>query len=444
MVRQRPTIRLNHGFDRWVHDLAKVGVRGFESLRPLQDSTDFTTVGRCTQGNIWGNSVSANVYSVGRYSGYISKFADSIALVIRKMRLQPFQPVAASCVSAYQIHRSLGISYKSSWFMMHRLREALRTGGLTPNSDTPYSWLGLDLRTQPFVLTVPEVEKKRYYSIQFTDAYTFNIDYAGTRATGNDAASFLVVGPGWKGETPKGIKKVIRSETDILMPIYRVQLFDPGDIDNVKKVQSGFKVQPLSSFLGTPAPKAAPAIDFIKPLTPETQKTSLEFFNIVNFVLRYCPTDPTEVELMKRFAKIGVGAGKTFDPSKLSPEMTKAFEDGRADAWAGFAGVVKQFEEGKVSSGDLIGTRKYLKNNYLYRMTAAVLGIYGNSKEDALYLLYNDDQANEKLSGASKYSVRFAPDQLPPVNAFWSLTMYRMPESLLVAKWIQPPLKRVT
>jgi hypothetical protein len=132
MVRQRPTIRLNHGFDRWVHDLAKVGVRGFESLRPLQDSTDFTTVGRCTQGNIWGNSVSANVYSVGRYSGYISKFADSIALVIRKMRLQPFQPVAASCVSAYQIHRSLGISYKSSWFMMHRLREALRTGGLAP------------------------------------------------------------------------------------------------------------------------------------------------------------------------------------------------------------------------------------------------------------------------------------------------------------------------
>src|SRR5580698_4053613 len=134
----------------------------------------------------------------------------------------------------------------------------------TPNSDTPYSWLGLDLRTEPYVLTVPEVEKKRYYSIQFTDAYTFNIDCVGSRATGNDAAKFLVVGPGWKGETPKGIKKVVRSETDILMPIYRVQLFEPSDIDNVKKVQSGFKVQTLSSFLGTPAPKAAPAIDFVK------------------------------------------------------------------------------------------------------------------------------------------------------------------------------------
>src|SRR3984957_11454728 len=303
----------------------------------------------------------------------------------------------------------------------------------TPNSDTPYSWLGLDLRTEPFVLAVPEIEKNRYYSIQFTDAYTFNIDYAGTSTTGNDAANLLVVGPSWKGETPKGIKKVIHSETDILMPIYRVQVFDPDDLDNVKKVQAGFKVQPLSSFLGKTAPKAAPAIDFIQPLTVETQKTSLEFFNILNFVLRYCPTDPSEVELMQRFAKIGIGADQSFDASKLSPEMTKAIEDGRADGWTDFAGLLKQFNEGKVTSADVFGTRVYLKNNYLYRMAAAVLGIYGNSKEEAIYPLYGVDQAGEKLSGVNKYALRFPPGQLPPVNAFWSLTMYGLPESLLVA-----------
>jgi hypothetical protein len=301
----------------------------------------------------------------------------------------------------------------------------------TPNSDTPYSWLGLDLRTEPFVLSVPEVDKKRYYSIQFTDAYTFNIDYAGTSTTGNAAANVLVVGPSWKGETPKGIKKVIRSETDILMPIYRVQVFDPDDLDNVKKVQAGFKVQPLSSFLGKPAPNAAPAIDFIRPLTVETQKTSLEFFNILNFVLRYCPTDPSEVALRKRFAKIGVGPGMTFDAGKLSPEMTKAIEDGRADAWADFAALLQMFDSGKVTSGDVFGTRKFLRNNYLYRMGAAVLGIYGNSKEEAIYPIYGVDDANQKLSGANKYTLRFAPGQLPPVNAFWSLTMYKMPESLL-------------
>jgi hypothetical protein len=327
-----------------------------------------------------------------------------------------------------------GPEFKAPWGQITnipRVYTPADTAIQTPNSDTPYSWLGLDLRTEPFVLSVPEVEKNRYYSIQFTDAYTFNIDYAGTSTTGNDAANVLVVGPGWKGETPKGIKKVIRSETDILMPIYRVQLFDPGDMDNVKKVQAGFKVQPLSSFLGKPAPKAAPAIDFIKPLTVETQKTSLEFFNILNFVLRYCPTDPSEVELMKRFAKIGVGAGKTFDPGKLSPEMTKAIEEGRAGAWADFAALLQEFDGGKVTSGDVFGTREYLKNNYLYRMGAAVLGIYANSKEDAIYPIYGVDEANQKLSGAHKYTLRFVPGQLPPVNAFWSLTMYKMPESLL-------------
>src|SRR5207244_1209682 len=108
--------------------------------------------------------------------------------------------------------------------------------------------------------------------------------------------------------------------------------------DNVKKIQAGYKVQTLSAFMNTAAPKAAPAIDFIKPLTKEEQKTSLEFFNILNFVLQFCPTDPTETQLMARFAKIGLGAGKTFDPGKLSPEMKLAVAQGRDDAWTAFAG----------------------------------------------------------------------------------------------------------
>src|SRR6202050_2641144 len=156
---------------------------------------------------------------------------------------------------------SNGPEFKAPWGQIAnipRVYTPADTAIQTPNSDTPYSWLGLDLRTEPFVLTVPEVEKNRYYSIQFTDAYTFNIDYAGTSTTGNDAANLLVVGPSWKGETPKGIKKVIRSDTDILMPIYRIQLFNPDDIENVKKVQAGFKVQPLSSFSESQRPRRHP------------------------------------------------------------------------------------------------------------------------------------------------------------------------------------------
>jgi hypothetical protein len=308
----------------------------------------------------------------------------------------------------------------------------------TPNSDTPYSMAGLDLRAEPIVLTVPSIEKERYFSVQLIDLYTHNFDYLGSRATGNGGGSFLIAGPGWKGETPKGVTKVIRSETEIVLAAYRTQLFNPSDLDNVKKVQDGYKVQPLSAFLGQSAPKAAPVIDFIKPLTPEQQKTSLEVFNIVNFVLQFCPTHPSEKELMARFAKIGVGAGKTFNASKLSPEVKAAMEQGIADAWAAFAEFKKQADAGTVTAGDVFGTREYLKNNYLYRMTAAVLGIYGNSKQEAMYPMYSVDADGQKLDGANRYTLRFAPGQLPPVNAFWSLTMYELPASLLVAN----PLNR--
>jgi hypothetical protein len=206
----------------------------------------------------------------------------------------------------------------------------------------------------------------------------------------------------------------------------------------VKKVQAGYKVQPLSQFLGKPAPPAAPTIDFIKPLTPEQQRTSLQFFNILNFVLQFCPTDPSEQDLMARFAKLNIGARKSFDADKLSPEMKKAVEDGVADAWQVFAEAKKQGDEGKLTAGDVFGTREYLKNNYTYRMLAAVLGIYGNSKQEAMYPAYTLDANGQKLDGANRYTLRFAAGQLPPVDAFWSLTMYEMPSSLLVAN----PLNR--
>jgi hypothetical protein len=201
----------------------------------------------------------------------------------------------------------------------------------------------------------------------------------------------------------------------------------------VRKVQAGYKAEPLSAFLGQPAPTAPPAVDFIKPLTPAEEKTSLEFFNILNFTLQFCPTDPSETELMASFAKIGVGAGKTFDASRLSPEIKTAVEQGMADAWVDFANLRKQIDVGKVISGDLFGTRAYLKNNYLYRMAGTVLGIGGNSVQEAMYPIYAIDAAGQKLDGANRYTVHFPSGQLPPVNAFWSLTMYELPASLLVA-----------
>jgi hypothetical protein len=113
------------------------------------------------------------------------------------------------------------------------------TGISTPNSDTPYSMVFLDLRAEPMVLCMPEIEKRRYYDVQLVDLYTDNYGYMGSRTTGSGAGCYLVSGPEWKGETPKGIAKAFRSETQFSLVIYRTQLFDPADMDNVKKVQAG-------------------------------------------------------------------------------------------------------------------------------------------------------------------------------------------------------------
>jgi hypothetical protein len=137
---------------------------------------------------------------------------------------------------------------------------------------------------------------------------------------------------------------------------------------------------------------------------------------------------------MARFAKLGIGAGKTFDLKALSPELQQAVNDGMADAWKEFAEFkTTQVDTGKRASSEAFGTREFLKNDYMVRMAGAALGIYGNSKEEAMYPAYFVDAAGQQLDGAHRYTLRLAPDQLPPVNSFWSLTVYELPASLLYA-----------
>ena len=141
---------------------------------------------------------------------------------------------------------------------------------------------------------------------------------------------------------------------------------------------------------------------------------------------------------MARFAKLNIGAGNDFDWNEFSPQIQEAIEPGISDAWAEFAEFKKRVEAGEIGSGDAFGTREHLQNNYLYRMAAAVLGIWGNSAAEAIYPSYYVDADGQQLDGSHRYAVRFAPGQLPPVHSFWSLTMYALPESLLVAN----PLNR--
>jgi hypothetical protein len=302
------------------------------------------------------------------------------------------------------------------------------TAIITPNSDTPYSFLWADLRAEPVVLTVPEIQKDRYFSIQFVDLYTWNFAYAGTRTTGNGGGRFLLAGPNWKGKLPKGISKVIRSDTDFVLAGYRTQLFNAGDIDNVRKIQAGYTVEPLSKFLGVPAPPTAPKIDF-PPYIPAKVKT-LAFFNYLNFLLQFCPTVPEDKTARARFAEIGVEPGKPFDPEILAPEMKKALETGMAEAQL----AVQHSVAITKSAADMFGTREYMKNNYLNRATAGEAGIYGNSKDEAFYFPFYKESNGGDLDGAkSSYSLHFDKGKFPPVHAFWSVTLYDAKTKLLSA-----------
>src|SRR6202042_3578364 len=188
----------------------------------------------------------------------------------------------------------------------------------TPNSDTPYSFVWMDLRAEPIVLSVPAVDPKRYYSVMLCDGNTYNYGYIGSRATGSDAGDYMVVAPDWKGATPPGIKKVFRSSTQFSLAIYRTQLFNPDDLDNVKKVQAGYKVQALSAYLKQPAPPAAPVINFPK-IDKELAKTN--FFEFLDFALQFAPPQENEKEIRAQLARIGVGPGKTFNFKDLPLEQ---------------------------------------------------------------------------------------------------------------------------
>lgn len=344
-------------------------------------------------------------------------------------------------VDSYRIQYSYFVDrthpeFKGDWNQPHSVARVYtpRDRAIqTPNSDTPYTFLGADLRAEPLVLSVPAMPKGRYYSLQFIDMYTHNFAYVGSRATGNDAGHYLLAGPAWQGAVPEGIGSVIRSETHFAFVLYRTQLFGTKDLGEVERIQAQYRVQPLSQFTGTAPPPPAEPVDFIRPLSGEAQKTSPEFFGILDFLFRFTPTHPSETALMERFARAGIGPGQSFDVAALSPEQRRAVDQGMADAWRAFAEFKSaEVDTGKRSSSDGFGTREFLRNDYMTRMASAVLGIYGNSKEEANYPAYFADSERNPLNGATdRYTIRFGAGQLPPVNAFWSLTLYELPSSLL-------------
>jgi len=314
----------------------------------------------------------------------------------------------------------------------HRVLTYEDTAVVTPNSDTPYSMVWLDMRAEPIMISVPAVEKKRYYSVMLCDGNTYNFGYIGSRATGTEPGDYLVVGPDWKGDTPPDIKKVFSSTTPFALVIFRTQLFGPADMPNVVKVQDGYKVQPLSAFLKQPAPPAPPKVDF---LPANTAGIKDNFFQYLDAALQFVPPDPESKDIRAKLATIGVGPGKTFELKDLSDAHKAAVlvgmkeGDDKVDKF--LTAGTKDINGWGITSA--FGDRSFFNGNWLLRAAGAKGGIYGNDSVEAMYPMTRVDAKGETLDGSKhNYTLTFPAGQLPPVNAFWSVTMYDGKSQLLI------------
>jgi len=306
------------------------------------------------------------------------------------------------------------------------------TAVVTPNSDTPYSMLGMDLRAEPMVISVPAIDRERYYSVQLVDGNTFNFGYIGTRATGTEAGSYMVVGPDWNGAKPDGIAKIFRSTTQFAVAIFRTQLFNPTDIDNVRKIQALYGVQPLSAFLNQPAPPPAPAIDF-PPIDKEKAKKN--FFDYLDFALQFAPPAANEQDVRAQLARIGVGPGKSLDfkalPIEQKLEIAIGLKQGKGKVDAAVEEAGAKINGWNISAP--FGDADHFNGDWLLRAAAAQAGIYGNNAEEAMYPMTRHDLSGEPIDcTANAYTITFPAGDLPPVNAFWSVTMYDSKTQLLV------------
>lgn len=299
---------------------------------------------------------------------------------------------------------------------------------IAPNVDTVYSHAWLDLRGGPVVITVPSFEPYRYLSLQLFDLYTWIIDYVSPRTNGNTGGEFLVVPPGWTGVVPSGIRKVFESTTTLALGMYRTQWFGADDLPGVHALQNQMRVRTLSEYLGQPRGPDTSFPPLIKPLNLRQQPTDPHFFDVLNWMLNFMPVLGDEQNLRSRLRDFGVAPGLAFTSASSSRTAEGEPQAARqSELSLGMSAALKSMiarSRQVRSSAELFGSRTFLKQDYLVRAVGAMLGILGNAAEEYLGLGYRADADGEAFDGQRSYRIRFAPGQLPPVDAFWSITAY--------------------
>ncbi len=342
-------------------------------------------------------------------------FNYSMVLMYRTMYLQSIDRTSKSYSGGFGHWLHLGTSSPKD------------TDIVSPNNDSPYSYSWVDTRAEPWVLTMPKIEEDRFYTSQWDDLWGFVLDNPGSVEDGNNGVSVLLTSPNWKGELPKGVKRAVHGDTYFLGTLTRTQLKEPKDIVNVKKIQKEYKLETLSSFLGTTPPAAAPAIDWM-PWVEGVEKTP-KFWEYVNFLLSYTVPNSQDKPVLDKMAKIGLVAGKKWSVSNFDKEISDAIATGMKEAQDEFAKKALTISDPSL----FFRSRKDLNKDYFNRALGVYVGIFGNVKKVSVYFASSKDDKGELYDGSKhNYIQKFSADQIPPAKFFWSYTMYKLPQRWLV------------
>jgi hypothetical protein len=304
------------------------------------------------------------------------------------------------------------------------------------NYDTLYSITYLDLLKEPVIVSVPDTGG-RFYILPMLDMWTDVFASAGSRTTGTQAINFLVTRPGWRPDLrdryidefklPKNTQR-IDAPTPYVWIIGRTKTDGPADYEAVRKIQAGFNVTPLSDWGKTPKPvefKVDPSVDMKTP--PREQVDTMpagRFFAYAAELMGQQPPHITDQPILAQMKKLGIEPGKPFDIAKVDPIIARAL-DTAPDAGQKLMDwklpTIARVVNGWSMNTDTMGV---YGNYYLKRAIVTRLGLGANLPEDAIYPLNLADEAGKPLDGANKYTIHFDKGSTPPVNAFWSITMY--------------------
>ncbi len=294
-----------------------------------------------------------------------------------------------------------------------------------PNADTLYTTAFLDVGKEPWVISVPDM-KDRYYLLPMLDGWTNVFQVPGKRTTGTGAQTYAIIGPGWKGTLPSGVKE-LKAPTSIVWILGRIYCTGtPEDYAAVHKTQDEFKLVPLSSYGKpyTPPPGTVdPSVDMKTAVREQVNSMdAVAYFTLLCKLMKDNPPAAADAAQIAKFAKIGIVPGQDFDASKLKADFVKRVPEIAVDRIMIQYKINKDMKDengwGFTTKTGIYGT------DYLMRALVTAIGLGANRSQDAVYPVSKVDGADKTYNGANKYVMRFPKGQLPPAKGFWSLTMY--------------------